>query len=92
MGDHIEFVPAIKESLKDIFGHYVTASKIKGGVELDAGSSCTVTYVMLMKLSEVFDTTQIDVNNQIVRGGYCETCEYEETQVTIQIFEPVNQP
>jgi hypothetical protein len=87
---HIEFVPAIKQQLFDVFGFHVTATKITGGVEVDAGSSCTVSFAMLTKLSEIFGTMKIDVNSQIISGGYCETCSYEETVVRIQIFEPTH--
>lgn len=90
MSRHTEFVPAIKQQLLDIFGFNVSATKISGGVEIDAGSSCTVTFTMLTKLSKIFGTMKIDVNSQIISGGYCETCSYEETVVRIQIFEPTH--
>lgn len=86
MSNHVDLVPCVREDLKDIFGFYVGVSKIKGGVELDCGSNCTVTFQKLLRLSKIFGTEKIDVNNELIRGGYCETCSYEETQVTIQIL------
>lgn len=86
MSDHIEMVPSITAEIYDIFGTYVTVSKIKGGIELDCGSSCTITLSKLQRVAAVFETDKIDVNNEMIQGGYCETCSYEETRITLQIL------
>ena len=88
MADEVELVPSIKANLLDIFGFYVTAKKIKDGIELDCGESCTMTFVRLKRLSEIFSTDRIDVNSELIRGGYCETCSYESTSIRVQILKP----
>lgn len=89
MSDVVELVPCVKADLFDIFGFYVTAKKIKDGIELDCGESCTMTFMRLKRLSEIFNTDRIDVNSEIISGGYCETCSYESTSIRVQILKPL---
>ena len=60
MSDHIEMVPSVAADLKDIFGIYITVSRIKGGIELDCGSSCTVTFQKLKRVCS-YEETKISI-------------------------------
>ena len=93
---YISFDDETKKALKELFGKEVLATRIERSglgericdVELNCGNSTTITFAMLKKLSEIFGTDKIDVNNEIYRGGGCETCAYEEIEAKIQIYEP----
>jgi hypothetical protein len=95
----VEFNKETKEELFKLFGRYVTPklTKRKGGdvgdslydLEIDCGNCSQISFTMLTKVSEIFGTNKIDVNNEIVGGGGCESCSYEEIEVKIQIYEPV---
>lgn len=101
MGDKkpLEVNPALRQEIFNALGTFYGASKIatnnpglgeryRRGIEIDCGSEFTVTFAKLKKLSVIFGTDKIDVNSYTHHGGYCETCEYEETRVTLQIYEP----
>lgn len=95
----IEFSEETKKALLDAIGFCPSAKKIvtgtiglggryRNGIELECGANFTVTFDRLKKVSAIFGTDKIDVNNYVYQGGYCETCSYEEAQISLQIYEP----
>ena len=99
MADDIILSPELKQAIYEAIGVNVgwatklttspqLGDRYRRGFEIDCGTDFTVTFDKLKRLSEVFGTEKIDINNYVYSGGYCETCAYEEARVSLQIYEP----
>lgn len=57
------------------------------GFQIEVGSNTPVSFKQLLEIGRLFGTDAIDVNGELEHGGGCETCDYTNANLCIQIYE-----
>ena len=68
--------------------YFPVITKIKGkdGFQIELGNEASLAFSQLVELGKLFGTDRIDVNSELERGGGCETCAYENANLTVQVY------
>jgi hypothetical protein len=65
----------------------ITFKRMAGCWEVKLEDTDTVQYAKLLQLGQLLETDNIDVNSWKEDRGYCETCSYTATGISLQIYD-----